>query len=161
MDIEVRSDKENLLFGRREVECIFRGSYGHFSRIDAVQALSKKIKTTHQKVFVISIHGQSGSRDAEGLFYIYDDENNAKKDIPDYILTRNKPNASKPEKSETSSKADEAEKAKPITDEEVKSPVVEAGKPSEQKSETKLATESPKVLNDEKAKFAGKTRKTT
>ena len=150
MDIEVRSDKENLLFGRREVECIFRGSYGHFSRIDAVQALSKKIKTTHQKVFVISIHGQSGSRDAEGLFYIYDDENNAKKDIPDYILTRNKPNASKPEKSETSSKADEAEKAKPITDEEVKSPVVEAGKPLDKKSVPPTKKKMKTTKNPEK-----------
>jgi|TARA_B100001971_G_scaffold50084_1_gene45352 ribosomal protein S24E len=114
MDIEINRDIENLLVGRREVECIFRDSYGSFSRNDAIQALSKKIKTTDEKVFVVSIDGESGSRDAKGLFYIYDTDNSAKKDISDYILTRNKPVTPKSEKSKTPSKNTGEEKAEPI-----------------------------------------------
>ncbi len=79
MNIEINRDIENLLVGRREVECIFRDSYGSFNRNDAIQALSKEIKTTDEKVFVVSIDGESGSRDAKGLFYIYDNDDNAKK----------------------------------------------------------------------------------
>ena len=151
MDIEISSDKENLLLGRREVKCIFIGSYGHFSRIDAVQALSKKIKITNKKVYVVSIDGKSGSRDGKGLFYIYDNENNAKKDISEYILTRNKPTMTKPEKSKTSSKDTEEAPTKPSTDGETKSTDVEAEKPPEKESGAKPPTESLRELQDEKA----------
>ena len=150
MEIDVSSDKENLLLGRREVKCIFRGSYGHFSRIDAVQALSKKIKITNKKVYVVSIDGKSGSRDGKGLFYIYDNENNAKKDISEYILTRNNPTITKPEKSTTPSKGIGEAQTKPPIEGEIKPPVVEAKKPQEKESEEKPVTESPRELQDEK-----------
>lgn len=152
MDIEVSSDKENLLIGRREIECIFRGSYGSFNRNDAVQALSKKIKTTNKNVFVISIDGGSGTRDAKGLFYIYDNENNAKKDISEYILTRNKPDVPKPKPSKDSSKDTDEAKAKPTTDGEAKTPVADIEKPSEEKSESKPTTKSSDEPKEEAVK---------
>jgi len=152
MDIEVSSDKENLLVGRREVECIFRGSYGSFNRNDAIQALAKKVKATDKNVFVVFIDGESGSRDAKCLFYIYDDENNAKKDISDHILTRNKPAAPKPEKSKTPSKDTAETKAEPTTENDTKISAEDAEKPSEEQSESTPTTESSEGPKDKAVK---------
>ena len=157
MDIEISSDIENLLVGRREVKCIFRDSYGSFNRNDAIQALSKKIKATNKKVFIVSIDGESGSRDAKGLFYIYDDENNAKKDISDYILTRNKPVTPKPEKSKIPSKDIAEEKAEPIQEGDEKASTEDTEKTSKEESESKPTTESSEEPKDEPVKSEEKT----
>ena len=157
MDIEINRDIENLLVGRREVECIFRDSYGSFSRNDAIQALSKKIKTTDEKVFVVSIDGESGSRDAKGLFYIYDTDNSAKKDISDYILTRNKPATPKPEKSKTPSKDTAEEKAEPTQEGDKKASTEDTEKTSKEESESKPTTESSEEPKDEPVKSEEKT----
>ncbi len=109
MEIEVTNDKENILIGRREVECIFKGNYGGFSRADAVQALSKKINATNKKIYSISIKGESGLCNAKGLFYIYDNEETASKDISKYIIDRNTPK--KTDSSEESSATPSVDKA--------------------------------------------------
>ena len=152
MDIEISSDIENLLVGRREVKCIFRDSYGSFNRNDAIQALSKEIKTTDEKVFVVSIDGESGSRDAKGLFYIYDNDDNAKKDISDYILTRNKPVTPKTEKSKTPSKNTGEEKAEPIQEVDKTSSTEDTEKTSKEELESKSTTHSSEDTKDELVK---------
>lgn len=116
MEIEVINDKENVLLNRREVECLFKGNYGAFSRIEAVQAVSKKLNATNKNVYAISIKGESGLRNAKGLFYIYNNEEAAKKDISNYIINRNEPKKSDTtEESSTKSSSDKVVKpAKPV-----------------------------------------------
>lgn len=135
MEIEVTNDNENLLLGRREVECLFKGTYGHFSRTDAVQAISKKINVTTKNVYVISIKGESGKRDAKGLFYIYNNEEVANKDISKYIINRNLPKKNKP-KEETSSKTSKDKTAEPKKPVDV---VPEVKSPEKPKDSTKTS----------------------
>jgi len=115
MEIEVLSDKQNILVNRREVSCIFKGDFGHISRQEAVKNISKTLNTQSQKVYLISLNGRSGTRDATGLFYIYENEKDATNDIPKYLLKRNTTKESKEaeskDKAETAS-AKPAEKAK-------------------------------------------------
>lgn len=88
--MEVVSDTENILLNRREVCCIFKDGHGHVSRLDAVQAVSQSLKVgDKKKVYVVSMDGKSGVRDFKGVFYIYDSEEVAKRDLPEYILKRN------------------------------------------------------------------------
>jgi len=115
MEVEVLSDKQNILVNRREVSCIFKGNFGHISRQEAVKNISKTLNTGNHKVYLISLEGKSGTRDATGLFYIYENEKAATNDIPEYLLKRNTP----PETKESESKdkpvtppAKPAEKAK-------------------------------------------------
>ncbi len=89
MDIEVTSDIENKLLGRREVECVFRGTSGAISRKDAAQAVSKQMKASDKKVYTVLLKGAYGTRDIKGVFYIYNDDKAAKKDLQTYVLKRN------------------------------------------------------------------------
>ena len=89
MEVEITSDVENELLNRREVRCLFRGLYGHLSRADAIAAASKKLQVSKKGVYVLSIDGGFGTRDAKGLFYVYHNEEDAVKDLPKYILKRN------------------------------------------------------------------------
>lgn len=89
MDIEVTSDIENKLLGRREVECVFRGTSGAISRSDAAQAVSKQMKASDKKVYTVLLKGAYGTRDVKGMFYIYNDDEAAKKDLQTYVLKRN------------------------------------------------------------------------
>ncbi len=89
MDIEVTSDIENKLLGRREVECLFRGTSGAISRSDAAQAISKQMKASDKKVYTVLLKGAYGTRDVKGVFYIYNDDEVAKKDLQMYVLKRN------------------------------------------------------------------------
>lgn len=119
MEVEITSDIENKLLGRREVECIFRNASGGISRFAAVQSVSKKMKAISKKVYAISIDGGYGTRDVKGLFYIYGNEEDAKRDLPEYILKRNaakaeaaEESAAQPEKPEEASEEEKAKSAK-------------------------------------------------
>lgn len=89
MDIEVTSDIENKLLGRREVECVFRGTSGSLSRSNAAQAVSKQMKASDKKVYTVLLKGAYGTMDLKGVFYIYNDDEAAKKDLQTYVLKRN------------------------------------------------------------------------
>ncbi|OHE51406.1 MAG: hypothetical protein A3K61_07245 [Thaumarchaeota archaeon RBG_16_49_8] len=89
MDIEVTSDIENKLLGRREVECVFRGTSGALSRSNAAQAVSKQMKASDKKVYTVLLKGAYGTMDLKGVFYIYNDDEAAKKDLQTYVLKRN------------------------------------------------------------------------
>jgi len=89
VDIEVTSDIENKLLGRREVECVFRGTSGALSRSNAAQAVSKQVKASDKKVYTVLLKGAYGTMDLKGVFYIYNDDEAAKKDLQTYVLKRN------------------------------------------------------------------------
>ncbi len=144
MEVEVTSDIEHELLGRREVQCLFRSVYGHLSRSDAVQAVSEKIKVTNKAVYVISIDGEYGIRDAKGLFYIYGSEEDAEKDLPKYILKRNAGPAAAPEEAKAQPKTSEEKKAEPEKPEEAK----DQPKTTEEKAEP----EKPEQAKPEKPK---------
>ncbi len=144
MEVEVTSDIEHELLGRREVQCLFRSVYGHLSRSDAVQAVSKKIKVTDKAVYVISIDGEYGIRDAKGLFYIYGSEEDAEKDLPKYILKRNAGPAAAPEEAKAQPETSGEKKAEPEKPEEAK----DQPKTTEEKAEP----EKPEQAKPEQAK---------
>jgi ribosomal protein S24E len=144
VEVEVTSDIRNELLGRREVQCLIRSVYGHFSRSDAVQAVSEKLKATDKAVYAISIDGGSGTRDAKGLFYIYSNEEDAEKDLPKYILKRNAGPAAAPEEAKAKPETPEAKKAEPEKPEESK----DQPKTTEEKAEP----EKPEQAKPEKPK---------
>lgn len=98
-------DKDNRLLKRRELRCLFKGLAGKLSRKDAVEMLAKEHKLDKKFVIPISLKCETGANDARCTFYVYDDEDLAKKHLPKYIFMRMLTE-------EERKKAKEAEKAK-------------------------------------------------
>ena len=81
-------DKTNGLLKRREVKCSFKGSAGRLTRKEAVEILTKELKLDEKFVIPANLICKNGVNDIHGTFYIYDDENLAKKHLPKYIFMR-------------------------------------------------------------------------
>ena len=81
-------DKTNGLLKRREVKCSFKGSAGRLTRKEAVEILTKELKLDEKFVIPANLICKNGVNDIHGTFYIYDDENLAKKHLPKYIIMR-------------------------------------------------------------------------
>jgi ribosomal protein S24E len=111
VEVEVINAIENQLLGRREVECIFRGVSGALSRANAAKAVSKQMKVSDKIVYTILLKGAYGTRDAKGMFYIYNDDEAAKRDLPTYVLKRNSTPAVESTEAGSSEKPKEAQEA--------------------------------------------------
>jgi ribosomal protein S24E len=120
VDIEVTDDFENKLLGRREVRCIFRDVYGGLTRVDAAQAVTKKISASGKRVYTVSIMGAYGTRDAKGVFYVYNDDMSAKQGLQEYLLKRNTPSEAPAEKAPAEKAPAEKAVAKPVPEEKPK-----------------------------------------
>lgn len=88
MELEVISDMENKLLGRREIECIFPNGSGKAKRNETVEAVASKLGVSPKSVYVVSLYGTSGKRSLKGSFYVYSKEEHAKLQLPKYILRR-------------------------------------------------------------------------
>ena len=72
---------------REEVICVFEGMAGKLSRIEAANKIKEELKV-NKLVIPIKLVSEYGKNDLKGLFYIYDNEEIAKKYIPKYIFKR-------------------------------------------------------------------------
>ncbi|MEM1994794.1 MAG: hypothetical protein QXW32_04895 [Nitrososphaerales archaeon] len=88
MAFEVIEDKENLLLNRREVVCIFPRSAGKITRADAVKAIAQKLNLPEEKIIPINIKSSQGVTDTKVTFYIYKDLEDARRQLPKYIMLR-------------------------------------------------------------------------
>jgi ribosomal protein S24E len=89
--LEVISDSENKLLGRREMNVRFRSGSGILTRQAAAEAISSKVGTAKEQVQVLSLKGKFGVRDIEAHVYVFSNANDAKRQLSDYILLRHLP----------------------------------------------------------------------
>jgi small subunit ribosomal protein S24e len=58
------------------------------TRIDAAQQIAEKLNVDKNKVIAISMTGQRGTMDLQSTFYIYNNEDDMKKQLPRYRMLR-------------------------------------------------------------------------
>jgi small subunit ribosomal protein S24e len=85
---EVIEDKENPLLNRREIVCLFPSSAGKITRADVVKAVSQKLNVSAEKVVPIRIEHSHGIRDTKATIYIFNNPEDAKRQLPKHILLR-------------------------------------------------------------------------
>lgn len=85
---EVVEDRENLLLNRREVVCVFRSRAGKITRADAVKAVAQLFGVPAEQIIPVSIEHSHGVRDVKVTFYIFKSLEDAKRQLPQYILLR-------------------------------------------------------------------------
>lgn len=87
-EVAMLEDRRNSLLNRREVKVIFRGAAGKINRNDAAERIASQLNVNKKQVVPINLRCQTGMTDVHGILYVYDDENEAAKQLPRYRLLR-------------------------------------------------------------------------
>ena len=86
--IKTISDVDNTFLSRRELTCNFAGLGGKIKKLEAVDMITKEFKLDGKVVIPMILKSQVGKSGVTGTFYVYDDENLAKKHINPTIFSR-------------------------------------------------------------------------
>ena len=119
--IQTITDVNNTFLSRREITCNFAGLAGKLKKLEAVDMVTKEFKLDSKIVIPMRLRTHVGKPIVTGTFYIYDDENLAKKHVNPTIFSRLE-----------KVKAKEAEQAAETKSEET----TEAEAPTEEKEES-------------------------
>ena len=87
-EVAMLEDRKNSLLNRREVKVIFRGAAGKINRNDAMEKIANQLNVNKKQVVPINLRCQTGMTDVHGTLYVYDDENEAARQLPRYRLLR-------------------------------------------------------------------------
>lgn len=87
-EIAMLEDRKNSLLNRREVKAIFRGASGKINRIEAAKKIANQLNVDKERVLPINLRCQTGMVDVYAIFYVYDDEHEAARQLPRYMLLR-------------------------------------------------------------------------
>ena len=145
--IEKLTDTDNSFLSRSEIVCDFRGLGGKLKKTDAIDMITKEYKLDGKIVIPIRLKNHTGRPVITGTFYVYDDEELAKKQVNPTVFARLEKAKAKP--AEAEAKPAEA-KAKPA-EAEAKPAEAEA-KPAEAEAKPAEAEAKPaeKSTEDDK-----------
>ncbi|MDH3501869.1 MAG: hypothetical protein OEL69_05115 [Nitrosopumilus sp.] len=86
--INTVNDVNNTFLLRRELTCNFAGLAGKLQKLEAVNMITKEFKLEDKVVIPMRLQCHVGKPLVTGTFYVYDDENLAKKHINPIIFSR-------------------------------------------------------------------------
>ena len=87
-EVAMLEDRTNSLLNRREIRVLFRGAAGKINRNEAAEKIAKQLNVNKKQVVPINLRCQTGMTDVHGILYVYDDENEAARQLPRYRLLR-------------------------------------------------------------------------
>jgi small subunit ribosomal protein S24e len=87
-ELTMLENRANSLLNRREIKVLFRGSAGKINRNEAAEKIAKELNVNKKQVIPINLRCQTGMTDVHGILYVYDDENEAARQLPRYRLLR-------------------------------------------------------------------------
>mgnify|MGYP001497070829 FL=1 len=120
--IETLSDVENSFLSRREITCNFQGLGGKLKKKEAVDMITKEFKLDNKTVIAINMKNQTGKANVTGMFYIYDSEELAKKQVNPTVFER----LEKQTKKDAEAPAEEAVAEAPAEEAVAEAPAEEA-----------------------------------
>ncbi len=115
--IETIADVDNTFLSRRELTCNFTGLGGKLKKLEAVEMITKKFKLDDKVVIPMGLKNHVGKPLITGIFFVYDDEALAKRQINPTIFSRLERTKAKLAEAET---AKEVKEDAPAKDAEVK-----------------------------------------
>lgn len=136
--VETVNDVNNTFLSRREITCNFKGVAGRLKKMEAVDIIAKQFKLDGKVIIPISMKSHSGRPDVVGTFFVYDDEELAKKQVNSTIfkrLEKAKAAAAVPEKTEEV--PTEAQSEKPAETEKTDTTAKEASAEKTEEKESK------------------------
>ena len=91
--------ERNDFLKRTELVCLFSGQAGKIDRNTVRQQVAESIKTDPAKVYLLGLKTTSGSTDLEAKVVTYEDENEARRQLPNYLSVRLLPKGERNKKS--------------------------------------------------------------
>ena len=92
-EIVTLEDRKNSLLNRREVKALFRGAAGKIKRVEAAEKIAGQLNVNKKQVIPVNLICATGMTDVHAVFYVYDDEKDAAKQLPRYRMLRTMPKA--------------------------------------------------------------------
>jgi ribosomal protein S24E len=86
--IETVNDVNNTFLSRREITCNFKGIGGKLKKLEAVNMISKQFKLEGKVIIPIFMKTHSGKPEITGTFYVYENEELARKQVNPVIFKR-------------------------------------------------------------------------
>lgn len=86
--VEKVADVDNAFLARREITCNFAGLGGRLTRLDAIDAVTKEYGLGGKAVVPMGLKSQVGRTVITGTFYVYDDEEAAKRHVRRAVFER-------------------------------------------------------------------------
>ena len=127
--IETINDVENSFLSRREITCNFQGLGGKLKKKEAVDMVTKEFNLAEKTVIAINLKNQTGKPNVTGMFYVYDNEELAKKQVNPTIFERLEKQAKKDaEEAATEAPAEEAATEAPAEEAATEAPAEEEKK---------------------------------
>ena len=132
--IETVTDVDNTFLSRREITCNFAGLGGKLKKLEAVDMVTKEFKLDGKVVIPMGLKTQVGKPTITGTFYVYDNEELAKKHVNPTIFSRLEKTKTKLAEAEAATEEAPAEES-PAKEKEVKADEKPAEESKEDKSE--------------------------
>ncbi len=132
--IETITDVDNTFLSRREITCNFAGLGGKLKKLEALDMITKEFKLEGKVVIPMGLKTQVGKPTITGTFYVYDNEELAKKHVNPTIFSRLEKTKTKLAEAEAATEEAPAEES-PAKEKEVKADEKPAEESKEDKSE--------------------------
>ena len=126
--IETVNDVENSFLSRREITCNFQGLGGKLKKKEAVEMVTKEFNLADKTVIAINMKNQTGRPNVTGMFYVYDNEELAKKQVNPTIFERLEKQAKKDAEAAAEAPAEEAAAEAPAEEAAAEAPAEEEKK---------------------------------
>jgi len=158
--IETVSDVNNTFLSRRELTCNFVGLGGKLKKLEAIEMISKEFKLDGKIVIPIRLDNHVGKPMITGTFYVYDDEELAKKYVNPVIFSRldkaKKPTEENKEEKPEEEKVEEGKSKDEKPEEGDKKKEGSAKQEKVKNSKEEKAEEKPKEVKTEDKKADAK-----
>lgn len=86
-------DRKNSLLSRREVKALFRGAAGKLKKTEAAEQVASQLGVDKKNVIPVNLICETGMTDVHAIFYVYESEEVAKKQLPRFRMLRTMPKA--------------------------------------------------------------------
>ena len=92
LEVVILEEHDNTLLKRREIKSLLKSSAGKVKRADAADIIAKQLNVNRNVIIPIKMKCETGKADIYATMYIYNSEDEAKKQLPRYRILRNMSN---------------------------------------------------------------------
>ena len=89
LEVVILEERNNALLNRREIKTLLRNSAGKIKRVEAADIIAKQLNVDRNLTIPINMKCETGKSDIYATMYIYNNEEEKKKSLPNYRILRN------------------------------------------------------------------------
>jgi small subunit ribosomal protein S24e len=89
LEVVILEEHNNALLNRREIKTLFKNSAGRVKRVDAANIIANQLNVDRNVIIPINMKCETGKSDIYATMYIYNNEEDVKKQLPRYRILRN------------------------------------------------------------------------